>query len=171
MSNNNLTDSFEFDFNSFDESFNSITSIDVDNTINEDEFDDLTNLPGYNDTLLCNKDTFDVGNLKNSDYNKDTIDEQYKEKPSEKKKYLNNIDTDGDKKTFGQIEYTNSEYSGDTIDPDINLFGEFYNLKIDDYPNRKALDKSSEIKYKSLGANDTNFITKIIDKIKSILAR
>lgn len=166
--NNNFTDNYsEFDFSSFDDNLDA--SFASDDTIYSSEFDNSPYSQDYNDTLLYNNDTFDVGNFKNSNYNRDTIDEK---KPSETKKYLSDINIIGDKKNSIQIEYTNDEYLDESIYTNTEVSSGFYELEIDDYPKRNKTGYSQDINNKSLGATDeSNFIIKIINKIKGIMAR
>lgn len=167
MSSNTIDNSFEFDFSSFDDSLGN--SFALDDTIYSREFNNSPYTQNHNDTLLQNNDTFDVGNFKNSNYNRDTIDEK---KPSETKKYLIDINTIGDKKNSIQIEYTNDEYLDESIYTNTEVSSGFYELEIDDYPKRNKTGYSQDINNKSLGATDeSNFIVKIINKIKGIIAR
>ena len=167
MSSNTIDNSFEFDFSSFGDSLGN--SFALDDTIYSNEFNNSPYTQNYNDTLLQNNDTFDVGNFKNSNYNRDTIDEK---KPSETKKYLSDINTIGDKKNSIQIEYTNDEYLDESIYTNTEVSSGFYELEIDDYPKRNKTGYSQDINNKSLGATDeSNFIVKIINKIKGIIAR
>ena len=155
MTDNNLIN----DFDLFDSSLEDLT-------LNTDIPDDLYYEYNPNDTFIDNKDTFDVGNLKTNNYNKDTIDKI----PSEIKTDLYDMNIVGDKKDCNQIEYRNNEYCDDTYSTG-NLLGEFYNLEIEDYPNRKRVNVSSNSN-KSLGArNNTNFISKAMGKIKGVSAR
>lgn len=169
--NNNFTDNYsEFDFSSFDDNLDA--SFASDDTIYSSEFDNSPYSQDYNDTLLYNNDTFDVGNFKNSNYNRDTIDEKNEKKPSEMKKYLSDINTIGDKKNSNQIEYTNNEYLDKSICTGAEANLGFYELDIDDYPKRNSVGYTQDINNKSLGASDeSNFIIKIINKIKGIIAR
>ena len=167
MSSNTIDNSFEFDFSSFDDSLGN--SFALDDTIYSREFNNSPYTQNYNDTLLQNNDTFDVGNFKNSNYNRDTIDEK---KPSETKKYLSDINTIGDKKNSIQIEYTNNEYLDKSICTGAEANLGFYELDIDDYPKRNSVGYTQDINNKSLGASDeSNFIIKKINKIKGIMAR
>lgn len=149
---------------------NSIEFLDS-NLSSFDNFDDFDNFSKYNDTTLDNNDIFDIGNLKNSNYNKHTINEKYNKQSSEKEKILNDIDITGDKKSSMQIEYTNKEYSEESLYSSEHFVSKFYELDIDDYPNRSITMSSSDIDNKSLGANDTNFISKFLDKIRNFIAR
>ena len=167
MSNNITDNSSEFDFSSFDDNLD--VSFDSDDTLYSSEFNNLPYTENYNDMLLHNNDTFDVGNLKNSNYNRDTIDEK---RPSETKKYLSDINTVGNKKNSNQIEYTNNEYLDKSIYTNTEVNSGFYDLDIDDYPERNSTEYTQDINNKSLGASDeSNFIIKIINKIKGIIAR
>ena len=162
MNNNLLDDSFNFDFSSYDNSNSDELSFSSESDyISMDKFS--------NDTVLNNKDTFDVGNLKSNNYNRDTIDKIQITKPSERENYLQDIHTVGDKKYSSKIEYTNN-YSGEDSNSQEDTGVEFYDLRIDDYPERKIIQNPGR-NNKSLGATDENFITRLINKIKSIFAR
>lgn len=130
------------------------------------EYDNF-NINGYNDTILNDKDVFDIGKLENSDYNSTNINANYYNKPSDEKQYFNNPGIAGDKKDNVKIQYKNNEESGNFNESSLGLF---YELDIKDYPERTYSIDSSKEKNKSLGAND-NFIIKLINKIKSIVAR
>ena len=157
MTDNNFNS--DFDFDSFESSL-------IDLPLNTDISDDFDSGYKPNDIFMDDKDTFDVGKLKTNNYNKDTIDKI----PSEIKTDLYDMNIVGDKKDCNQIEYRNNEFYDDTYSNG-NLLGEFYDLEIEDYPNRKKINVSSNSN-KSLGArNNKSFISRMIDKIKEVSAR
>lgn len=158
--NTNTEDNFDFD--SFDKSFDDMFLTNSDDMINTATLGDLSDIYSYNDTIIENKDMFDVGNLKSSNYNKDTIDNKLEKTPSEN---LNNVDIFSNKNKVNKIEYINGKNSEDVDYDNINLLGEFYDLEISDYPKRTTT-KSSDINNKSLGAGKNDFFSKFFGKNK-----
>ena len=198
MDNNFSDDLLDFDFNleqsdiNLDnQSFNSESFVlddidilnkntnnsDTSNTSNNNEFSFLKSNEKTNDIILDSNDAVDIENLNFNNYNRDIINT---EKPSGNKKNLDNMNAIGNKKSYNEIEYKNEIYlKKDEKHQELsNKNNEnssepsFYELEIEDYPDRANSLHSIDINNKSLGAdNTTNFISKILDKIRSIITK
>ena len=198
MDNNFSDDLLDFDFNleqsdiNLDnQSFNSESFVlydiyilnkntnnsDTSNTSNNNEFSFLKSNEKTNDIILDSNDAFDIENLNFNNYNRDIINT---EKPSGNKKNLDNMNAIGNKKSYNEIENKNEIYlKKDEKHQELsNKNNEnssepsFYELEIEDYPDRANSLHSIDINNKSLGAdNTTNFISKILDKIRSIITK
>lgn len=190
-SNNSLSNNEDFDidlidFNLDNELFSSNNQNDIKLDVFNDEIVDLrdsnknsynlnNNLikENYNNVALDSKSTFDIGNLSTNNYNIKNINTK---ETSEDNKYNYKFDSSGNKKSFSEIKYKNNlnitdENQGEELSNN-NLLNGFYDLEIEDYPNRTNLIYSDNTNNKSLGLDSkNNFISEFLNKIFNIKRR
>lgn len=183
MNNNMPNNDFEFDLIDFDINIDlSNEQFDVNSNLYNDEVVDLRNSNDYNNlessifatkepnyTSLDTKNTFDIGNLNSKTYNRENIDIKKTSEYNEKNEDNYKFDSFGNKKAFSEIKYTNNvNINNESCEKGLsnnNILNGFYELEIEDYPDRTNLLHLDEKDDKSLGSN-----TKmgLIDKIFSI---
>lgn len=100
------------------------------------------------DTNLESKDTFGIGNLNSNNYNIENINIK---KNSEIYKDNFNFDNLSNKENYFEIEYKNNSNINNQINNEglsnNNLLNKFYELKIEDYPDRNHLNAENNSYY------------------------
>ena len=189
MSDNyNFNDDFNIDSIDFNIDFDFSneepkTQISIKSDSLEDEIIDLRNLKkkdnnldnntliteNSNDIPLESKSTFDIGNLNRNNYNIENINAKKTSESKDNNEDKLKFDSLGNKKTFSEIKYTNNVNISDEnkitgLSNKDELKG-FYELEIDEYPDRTNLLHLDDTNNKSLGSNTKNTL---VDKIFSI---